>query len=138
MRTVAIAMALLVLPFASVQAAPDEPYDECGTLQHPKPCHDMEVVSPAPQAPFSKRYFLWLGAIKCSNINAPDCQGKPNDNHKTPTPIVAGAPGGNTPYPYGAVMGIMYEDTNNLGGLQRLGAWLPDGTWAPPDRMVLI
>lgn len=137
MRTVAIALALLVLPLASVQAAPDEPYDECGTVQHNKPCHDLEVVSPAPQAPVSKRYFLWLGVVKCPQPTTQDCQGRPNGDHKTPTPVVTGAPG-NVDYPYSAVMGILYEDTNRLGGLQRLGAWLPDGTFVPPDRMVLV
>lgn len=133
MRYVAIAAALLMLPFGAVQAA-DE-HDECNSLTATRPCHDFTVTPPQPAQ--SKRYFLYFGWATMNNPTHPDARGTPNDEHKTPSSAVQGAPGG-TAYPYSAVAGVLYEDTNGLGGLQRFKYRLTPEIEYPPDRMVLV
>jgi hypothetical protein len=119
MRSIAVALAILTLPFTFPALAADE-YDECNDVLANKPCHDLRVDLPVQSA--SGRYFLWLGWTKC-DVTHPDCAGKPNDDHKLPT---------------NPVVGTLYQDTNGLSGLQRYAVTISPTLKYPADTLVLL
>lgn len=116
MRSVAVVMVLLALPFA-IPAQAQEEYDECKDLMARNPCLDVSVEAAG------ARYFLYLGWTKCPPQFGPDCMGKPNDQHPLPT---------------NAIVGTLYEDTNPLGGLQRFETRISQTVIHPPDTIVLV
>jgi hypothetical protein len=120
MRSIAVALAILTLPFTFPALAQDE-YDECKDLASSRPCHDLQVDLPLAQGG-SSRYFVYLGWTKCAPT-APDCAGKPNDQHALPT---------------NPVVGTLYQDTNGLGGLQRYPVALSPTLKYPADKLVLV
>lgn len=120
MRTVAIALALFLLPLATPALAQNQ-HDECKDLFDRKPCHEIPVESPVTQVK-STRYYLYLGWTNCPTHMPPDCMGKPNDNRVLPM----------------TVAGTLYEETNKYPGLQRFELRLDQSTVYAPDRMILI
>lgn len=110
MRLVAAMFALLLLGGAlPAAAAPD--YDDCdGPTAVPRPC--------APVAHDGKTYFLWLGQAACPPDVSASCR-------------VGDSKGGLR------LLGIVYEDSNRLTGLQRTDRYVGD-QFFPADKMVLV
>ena len=121
MRPFAIAVALLLLPFASPALAVEE-HDECKDAFARNPCVEILTPSPHPAAP-AKQYYLYLGWTKCPPQNSPHCMGTPNDNHELP---------------FKPLFGTLYEDTNKYPGLQRHALRLSDTLVIAPDRILLV
>lgn len=123
MRHVAVAFVLILLA-AAMPASADRlgPYDECDSLNAAaaQPCARVEVPSGngVPATPV-KRHYLWAAAAKCAPAFDSTCSGRPAQD------AVAG------------FLGVVYEETNGLAGLQRTVRAIGEKTYVA-DHMVLV
>ena len=135
MRIVAVALALLSI---LALVPPTQAADECEATT---PTHHVCVVipltkpappppSPAlPASPTWGTYYLYVGPAACASPTSNACRGIPAED-----PGVA-PPTGGEPVGVGA-FGILWQESNGVGGLQRERFNL--GGSRPADRMVLV
>lgn len=134
MRIVAVALAVLSLValYPPVVSA-----DDCANPGSGSFCRQIDATRPnsppgvptAPPTPYWGKYYLWLGAGRCASMDLNDCRG-----HPATGPVGVDLPdqvGGGTA-PGVGLLGILYEETNGMNGLQRFF------TSRPGDRMVLV
>lgn len=119
MRTVAAMVAILGI----VALFPQVSADDCNLSTSPAhACQKIDVPapgSPVPPAAVFGTYYVWIGPGHCTNPIGGDCRGVP-----------AGA--GSTL----GVFGVLYQESNGLGGLQRTATFTAGHR--PADRMVLV
>jgi len=134
MRTVAVVIAALTLvalypPVASA--------NDCANAGSGSLCVEIPASRPnsppgvpsLPPTPYWGKYYLWIGAGHCTTGDLADCRG-----HPATGPVGVDLPdqaGGGTAPGLG-VIGMLYEETNGMNGLQRFF------TSRPGDRMVLV
>lgn len=103
MRPVAGLFALMFLVAAMPATADHATYDECAnSATAPNAC--LRLESPTGAGP-TRTFYAWAASAKCAPTFDAPCAGRPTADHPT-VPSVGFA-------------GVLYEDTNNLGGLQR-------------------
>lgn len=135
MRTVAIAATLLMLLVPAFPAAADHDArlshnDECSNAISPEtgsPCLRVDVPSQAPATVRDRTtnaVFVWLAVLDC-DPRAEDCRTRmaPHDSKHH----VAGT---------GAVIGVVYVDSNGVDGLQRKG-YSQQTTWIHADNVLV-
>jgi hypothetical protein len=118
MRHVAfVALVLLVVLPTGLSA--NAPPDECKSAASPG-CVQVPPAGavPAP-VPATPTYYVYLAAANCVPSNSDSCAGRP----------LNGAPIN--------VMGVLYQESNTLSGLQRGRIVTPTKIY-PPDQAVLL
>lgn len=122
MSRVALLLAILMLT-AMVPASASTPYDECRGPTADQACVALDLTA-APTV--GTTFYVWAAAAECFPGMAAGCAGRPAE------------PGslGPVPAPVMGMLGVLYEETNDLGGLQRFQIKL-DRT-IPPDAMLLV
>jgi len=86
-------------------------------------CAAVEDPALGPPVPAQKPRYVWIGPGKCvqgATLDIPDCRGTP-------------AAGGSTQ----GLFGVVYEESNTIGGLQRAPITIGERTYAA-DKMLLI
>ena len=126
MRHVAVVVATLLL----LSFVPTSPallsgtrlgtYDACSdSLNSPDPC--VRIDGPTAERVPKVRLYLWGAAYKCvPNIGNTTCTGASQD----------------VPGPGLKRLGVLYQDSNTLDGLQRIKLSIPEVVY--PDTMLLV
>lgn len=122
MRHVALAFVILFIAAAlPAPAAAQSSADECSnSLTSPNPCLRVSTQETAAPDAAKKTYYLWAAAYRCAPRFSEDCSGVP----------AAGTP-------VWGFVGVLYEEANGLGGLQRAQTFA-GGKPFDPDNMVLL
>ena len=138
MRTVAVAT-LLALSFVLVTFPVTSATNECTTSTSTGQfCQAVPVAKPVPPPPapglppqtdvYFDLYYLFVKPMACTSPTSHDCRGIPP------------AGGSGVPVPTGGAIGanvfaILFQETNNCGGLQRKAV---GGCSSAGDRMILV
>lgn len=119
----AICVALMMLPALSSTVAQPTTYDECLGLTADQPCLTVTVPDDTPEQLGLRTIYVYLGSIMC-DVSDDDCMGRDGTSDGRTPPM--------------DFMGVLYEETNGVGGLNRYEIPTETGEIRLGDHMILL